>query len=277
LLIQHGISQLRLKGSASLNNPLVLMISWWEGFFDAEYLRLWEGGDLAGDADRQVAGLHAILDLKPGANVLDAPCGYGRISKPLAEQGARVLGVDYSSDMLVEAERRRGSIPREQLRYVQHDLRMPLRESGFDVALNLFSSLGYGTEADDLAILTTLRTAVRPSGLVFIETNHRDRIIADFRGRSSGQRLRDGTILLEESRFDPVAGRVETTWYWSGPSGSGEKRASIRIYTVTELVKLVEQADLHLRSVHRGCFPDPFVSDGAPVGGRLGLLAEREK
>jgi SAM-dependent methyltransferase len=178
--------------------------------------------------------------------------------------------------MLAEAERRRGSIPREQLRYLQHDLRTPLPESGFDVALNLFSSLGYGTEADDLAILDTLRTAVRPGGLVFVETNHRDRTIANHRqGGSFAQRLPDGTLLLEEPRFDPVAGRVETTWYWSGPSGSGEKRASFRVYTATELVKLIEQAGLHVRSVHRGCFPEPFIEQGTPVGGRLGVLAVR--
>jgi SAM-dependent methyltransferase len=253
------------------------MTAWWKEFFDAEYLRIWEGGELAGDAFRQVAGLRAILALQSGTSVLDAPCGYGRIAKPLAEQGCRVLGVDYSADMLAEAERRRGSIPREQLRYVQHDLRTPLTESGFDVALNLFSSLGYGTEADDLEMLETLRSAVRPGGLVFVETNHRDRTIANHRQAGSiAQRLADGTLLLEEPRFDPVAGRVDTTWYWSGPAGSGEKSASFRVYTATELVKLVEQAGLHVRSLHRGCFPEPFVQEGAAVGGRLGLLAVRE-
>ncbi len=55
---------------------------------------------------------------------------------------------------------------------------MPLEESGFDVGLNIFSSLGYGTEADDVAILSTLRAAVRPGGLVFVETMHRDRVLS---------------------------------------------------------------------------------------------------
>ena len=270
---------IRRRGRACTNSneTAVAMASWWEGFFDADYLRLWEGAEAAGDADRQVAGLHAILELQSDASVLDAPCGYGRISKLFAERGARVLGVDFSADMLAAAERRRGPIPPERLRYVQHDLRMPLSESGFDVALNLFSSLGYGTEADDLAVLDTLRTAVRPGGLVFIETNHRDRTVANLvRGGSFAQRLPDGTLLVAESRFDPVAGREETTWYWSGPGSSGEKRASIRVYTATELVKLIEQAGLRVRSVHRGCFPEPFAEEGAPAGSRLGLLAVRD-
>lgn len=146
-------------------------------------------------------------------------------------------------------------------------------ESGFDVALNIFSSLGYGSEADDIAVLSTLRAAVRPGGLVFVETMHRDRIAVGLsQNQRPANRLPDGTLLVEEPRLDPVSGRVETTWYWSGPSGSGEKSASIRSYTATELVRLLEAAGLRIRSVHNGCSPEPFVSPG----GRLGLLAIRE-
>jgi SAM-dependent methyltransferase len=247
------------------------MSAWWENFFDADYLRLWEGREEADKTEREVAGLTAVLGLLPGSKVLDAPCGYGRISRALAERGANVLGVDFSRDLLAEAERRRGDVPMERLRYRHHDLRLPLPETGFDVALNIFSSLGYGSEADDLAILSNLRGAVRPGGRVFIETLHRDRIVAN-RSQSPrhGNRLPDGTLLLEEPRLDPIAGRVETTWYWSGPGGSGEKSASVRVYTATELVRLVETAGLRFLSAHNGCSTEPFE-----ISERLGLLTAR--
>jgi SAM-dependent methyltransferase len=250
---------------------------WWETFFDADYVRIWEAAEQSGQAERQASGLWSILNLQSGCSVLDAPCGYGRISRELAERGARVLGVDLSTDMLGEAERRRGQLSSDQLRYIRHDLRQPLNDSGFDVALNLFSSLGYGSEEDDLAMLSNLRNAVRPGGLVFIETNHRDRHVAQLASRpSNASRLTDGTLLVVEDRFDPISGRVETTWYWSGPGGSGEKSSSIRVYTVTELVRLVEDAGLRFRSAYRGCFSEPFTaSDGAPAN-RLGLLASRD-
>jgi len=149
------------------------MNEWWQTFFDADYTRLWEAWIDSARTEQEIAGLWKLLDLRDGTRVLDAPCGYGRISLGLARRGAAVLGVDFSESLLNEAQRRRGEAPVERLVYRRHDLREPLPESGFDVALNIFSSLGYASEADDVAILSTLRNAVRPGGRVFIETNHR--------------------------------------------------------------------------------------------------------
>jgi hypothetical protein len=88
--------------------------------------------------------------------------------------------------------------------------------------------------------------------------------------------LPDGTLFVEEPRFDPVAGRLETTWHWSGAGGSGAKRASIRMYTATELVVLMRAAGLVVRSTHHGCSAEPFAGPGTATGSRLGVLAVRE-
>jgi len=252
------------------------MTEWWQVLFDADYIRLWGQSDVAGSADTQVSGLWSLLGLHEGSRVLDAPCGYGRLSRLLAERGAIVLGVDQSRALLDHAERERGDLPPARLRYLQHDLREPLGEGGFDCALNIFTSLGYGTEEDDVAILATLRAAVRPGGLVFVETGHRDLAVTSLaRGMQPSQRLPDGTRIIEDPHFDAISGGMETCWYWSGPSGQGKKAASLRLYTATELVRLLERAGLRFRSAHRGCTPEPFRAEGPDLGGRLGLLAER--
>ncbi|HJZ89139.1 MAG TPA: methyltransferase domain-containing protein [Polyangia bacterium] len=249
---------------------------WWHDFFDEEYVRLFAVFTPPERSQREADALWSLLGLSAGSRLLDAPCGYGRLSVPLAERGARVVGVDYSEALLRQAESARGPLPPDRLRFLRHDLRQPLSESGFDAAINVFSSLGYGSEEDDLAILRTLAAAVRPGGLVLVETNHRDVAVSMLaHGNRLAQRLDDGTLLIEEPRFDAVAGRIETSWYWSGPRGSGQKAGSLRVYSITELVRLMEAAGLRLRSAHSGLSAQPYVAQPPLMGGRVGLLAER--
>ncbi len=248
--------------------------AWWQDFFDADYVRIWGARSTPGQDE--AAALWRILALRGGCRVLDAPCGYGRVALPLARLGACVLGVDLSAALLEEAEQRRGELGPGRLRYLRHDLREPLAESGFDVALNLGTSLGYGTEDDDLAILRTLAAAVRSGAAVAIETIHRDAVAAMLAHEAApAHRLPDGTLVLEEPRLDPVAGRVETTLYWSGPSGSGRKSASIRTYALTELLRLVERAGLRIRATLVPGSGEPFQPTGPFFGGRILLVAER--
>ncbi len=246
---------------------------WWEQFFDEDYLRLWDEVWTAGEDE--AASLWRILGLGEGCRLLDAGCGYGRVSLPLARMGATVLGVDQSAPLLAEAERRRGDLDPGRLRFLRQDLRAPLADSGFDVALSLFSSLGYGTEADDAAILRTLAAAVRPGGRVVVDTNHRDVVAARLaREATPAHRLPDGTLLIEQPRFDPVAGRVETTWFWAGPRGSGQKTASIRVYTITELVRLMESVGLRFQAALHPGSGEPFSPAGPSLGGRVLLISE---
>ena len=250
------------------------MQSWWETFFDNDYIRVWGGRLSAARSEEEAEGIWQLLQLHAGSRLLDAPCGYGRLSRPLAERGAEVVAVDQSAALLAQAENDRGALPPSRLRYLRHDLRRPLDETGFDAAINVFSSLGYGTEDDDLAILATLRSAVRPGGLVLVETMHRDSAVTCFaRGSIPASRLPDGTLVVEEPSFDAITGRVNTKWFWSGPGGQGVKTASFRVYSATELVALLRRAGLCFLSAHKCCSTVPFKAEGGDMGGRLVLLA----
>ena len=48
--------------------------TWWETFFDADYLRLWGGIVPPDRAEQEVDGLWKLLGLRAGSRVLDAPC-----------------------------------------------------------------------------------------------------------------------------------------------------------------------------------------------------------
>lgn len=249
---------------------------WRQMVFDEVYLQLWDQIVDEARSEREADALWQLLRLTPGARVLDAPCGSGRLSRPLAWRGAHVVGVDQSRPMLAAALAE-GSLGLA-CEYRLADLRTPLAETDFDAAFNVFSSLGWGDEDEDQLVLLNLARAVRPGGLVFVETTHRDAVVVQLAaGATLTGRLPDGTEIVERRSFDPITGRMDLLWSWSGgPRGAGEKRASSRTYAATELVRMLTATGLRLVSAHDGCSLAPFVGPQGP-GRRLGLLAERPR
>jgi SAM-dependent methyltransferase len=247
---------------------------WWVEFFDTQYIELW--GFTRDDArsDREAEQIAALLGLGAGQRVLDAPCGYGRLSRRLATRGLEVLGLDQSAALLERAEAERpGGVA---LSYRRHDLREPFSDGGFDAALNVFSSLGYGTEDDDLAILRNLVGALRPGGTLLVETAHRDTVVAARAlGQSSCARFEDGTLMVEQSTFDPVRGESEMVFHFAGPRGTATKRGRIRLYCATELVRLVESAGARVEAVLGGLDGAAFSVEGRARTPRLAIVARR--
>lgn len=250
---------------------------WWQTFFDAEYLEMWAPIHTAERCESEADALWELLRLDEGSRVLDAPCGAGRLSVPLALRGARITGVDYSGALLDAARAAVADLELgESVELIRADLRDPIDPNGFDAAINMFSSVGYGTESDDLAIFETTAAALRPGARYFVDTMHRDVVVARrARGARAGGRLDDGTLMVEDQEFDPLTGRMETTWHWSGAGKSGHKTASIRVYSPTEILGLLEHAGFALISAHEGVTLAPFTGAGVDAGGRLGLLLER--
>jgi SAM-dependent methyltransferase len=253
------------------------MNPWWTEFFDEDYFNIF-GQLFSEEANaKQAADLWSMLELNPGCKVLDAPCGWGRLSRALALMGATVLGVDQSRTLLHFAESARGDLPPGRLRYLPHDLRTPLPESGFDLAINIFTSFGYGPEEDDIAIFRTLRNAVRPGGRVLVETNHRDLLCAYIaHGAKASRRLPDGTLFVDEPEFDAITGIAHLNWYWSGPQGSGEKHAEWRCYTPSQIVDLLARAGLSFSGAYKGLSNIPYRAEGPEAGGRLAIVAVRK-
>jgi SAM-dependent methyltransferase len=160
---------------------------------------------------------------------------------------------------------------------LQHDLRKPLHETGFDVVCNIFTSFGYGREDEDVAIFKTLRAAVRPGGRVVVETNHRDLTCAHIaQGAKVSKRLPDGTLFVADSSFDAISGVVRLNWYWSGPGGAGEKHGEWRGYTPTQILDLLRRAGLHFTGAYKGLSKTRYRAEGPKVGGRLAVIAVRE-
>jgi SAM-dependent methyltransferase len=231
---------------------------WWETFFDDDYLATYRSFKTDEEAQAEAEAIAALLALRPGAAVLDAPCGYGRISLPLARLGCAVTGVDLSDVQLVEARRAAEGVAGLEL--VRGDLlALPLPDAAFDAALNYFTSIGYFGDEGDQQVLRELHRVLRPGGRLLVETMHRDRLVSIFVPRT-WNRLPDGGLFLQERELDAATGIVREAHLRVGPDGErSERRFESRVYAVPELVRMVEAAGFAGVACYGGL-------DGRPVG-----------
>jgi SAM-dependent methyltransferase len=222
----------------------------WDELFDEIYLRTYGLRLVEADSAAEARAAASLAGVEPPAEILDAPGGFGRHAIPLAEAGYRVTVVDRSPVQLEEGRRRAGEA--EWPRWVQADFReLPSADSSFDAVLNLFSSIGYRGEDADRQMLGEFLRVLRPGGVLILETLHRDRLMTIFQPRR-WEPLENDAVLVEESRFDPVAGEIETDHILFA---EGERRAvtfRVRVYTATELVRLL--ADVGFVDIE--CFGD---------------------
>jgi SAM-dependent methyltransferase len=242
-----------------------------DAFFSDFYLRAFadDADEAATAAQAQALAAVSLATAPDNGDVLDVPCGFGRHSLPLASAGYRVVGVDRSQALLDEAARRADNA--KWPKFVQADYReLPLGEGSFDVALNLFSSLGYLGDEEDTRALAEIGRVLRPGGRLVIDIAHRDFLVRNFREKA-WQLLGGGRLLLEQDTFDPVAGVVQMTQTLVPPDGGRESRTlSLRTYSATELVAMLARAGFE----EAKCFGD---FDGGAFGPdtRLVIVARR--
>lgn len=81
-----------------------------------------------------------------GHAALDAACGTGNVSELLSQRGYDVVGVDISPQMIEAAKKKS-----EHVEYFVQDLAELELDRKFDLAISLFDSLNYITDADTLS------------------------------------------------------------------------------------------------------------------------------
>lgn len=196
-------------------------------------------------------------------NVLDLACGWGRHLTLLRDAGHDVTGVDLSLPLLRRIPGRGNDAPPSLA--AGDMLRLPFRDTAFDVVLNLATSLGlFLDDGTAVEALREARRVLRPGGLLLMEGMHRDDVVARYAPRDRWT-LDDGTEVRARRSFDALTGVSHEVLRWDGPRGPGRKRHSLRIRSATELVGVLERADLHIREVHGDW-------DGTPFGHRADRL-----
>jgi len=229
---------------------------WWETFFSGIVLDMWQQAVPEVYTQVEAAFISGLLHLPPGARILDAPCGEGRIARELAAKGYQLTGVDMARDFL-ETARARAKQQGLNIAFEPADVRSLRFVDEFDGAVCWGNSFGYFDDAGNAAMLQSLARALKPGGrLVLDASSNTESRLPNFQQH---EWARIGDILfLEENEYDHAQGRM-ITHYTFVRNGKEETRAgSHRIYTYREICGMLEDAGFAQVKSYASLNKDPF-------------------
>jgi SAM-dependent methyltransferase len=213
------------------------------------------------------------LGLEPGAAILDLGCGQGRHTVSLARRGYRMTGLDLSA-LHLRLARRAAREAGADVRWLRADMRDIPWEEEFDAVINMFTTFGYlESDEEDFRVLEAVARALRPGGCFLIDTINREMLMRRWEERGEQKGL-DGTIRIEERSFDFPTSRQHVHVAAVYPDGTRDEREiHLRLYTLTELTKMLSRAGLKFRRVWGWYGGQDYGFDSV----RMIVLAEKER
>lgn len=152
-------------------------MSWYKNWFNSEnYLKVYSHRDES-EAERLVELIIKILNLKSGSSVLDMACGSGRHAIIFAKKSFDVTAVDLSKRLISEAKSNAARFG-VNINFVLSDIldfNTPLR---FDLALNLFTSIGYfENDEDNFRVIMKAYSLLKSNGYFVLDYFNKENLL----------------------------------------------------------------------------------------------------
>jgi ubiquinone/menaquinone biosynthesis C-methylase UbiE len=230
----------------------------WTGWDDYAPFYDWEN---AQTLDRRDVQFWSRMASRVEGAVLELGCGTGRITIPVARAGARVFGVDRSSEMLAQAlKRSRRARLGARPAWIRGDIRfLPFRKSArFDLVMAPYGILQSLVRESDLKATLAAVARVLPRGGVFgvdlvpdlpVWKEYRNKV--RFRGVRRGGKSR--ITLVESVRQDRA--RKLTIFDQEYVEQRGRDRRAhrfslvFRTLTVPQMTRRLERAGFRIKAV----------------------------
>ena len=117
-------------------------MSWYNDWFNSEYyIKVYKHRDET-EAERLVKLILDNIEIEANSNILDMACGFGRHAIYFAKKGFNVTAVDLSERLIKDAKSNAQKVG-VKINFVLSDILKFESGNKFDLAVNLFTSIGY--------------------------------------------------------------------------------------------------------------------------------------
>ncbi|HEU5369030.1 MAG TPA: methyltransferase domain-containing protein [Ktedonobacterales bacterium] len=187
--------------------------------------------------DLVLPALLAALGEVAGQRICDLACGQGVIARQLAQQGARVVGIDLSERLLALARSEEAAAPLHII-YQQDDAQQcqSLADASFD---GVVCNMALMDIPDLAATVRAVQRILRPRGWFAFSITHPCIQMPD----SQWNRRDDGTIIRE-------SGNYFAEGFWMPAPGPGVRgRIGAHHRTLSTYLNSLVQAGFHIQSI----------------------------
>jgi len=241
---------------------------WCKTFFAGLALDLWRAAITSDQTRQEADSIEGRLRVRPGHRLLDVACGGGRLALELASRGYDLTAVDISAEFLTEAQAKAAEA-RLKIRWEQREMRDLPWPGAFDGVICFGNSFAYLDDEGNAAFLAAVARALKPGGRLVMDTLCAEMLLPNFQERTWFQA--GSVIMLEENRYDLDRGRFETDYTFIKEGEMEKKSGSQRLYTYSELRRLLENAGLTEIEGYGSLHLEPF----ALASHRLFLVARK--
>lgn len=242
---------------------------WFETFFQGPAVDFWTRAMTPALTLADVDFLEKTFDVKPGARLLDVPCGNGRHSIELARRGYRATGIDLSHEFLAAARAELDADWRlGDMRALLSD--GSLEAAAFDGAFCFGNSFGYLDHEGVAAFLSALAVALKPGARLAIETSMTAESILPTLVQKRWHRLGD-LMILSENRYDAAASRLDIDYTFVRDGTIETRPTSHYVFTSAESRRMLDAAGFNTLAFQGSVSGEPYQ-----LGmGRLVITAQR--
>jgi ubiquinone/menaquinone biosynthesis C-methylase UbiE len=251
--------------------------NWYENFFHGVPLDLWRKVISPEQTKAEADFLIKVLQCDAGSQLLDVPCGNGRLSFELASRGYHVTGMDISKEFIQEAMSRlsppadaggtdrvarascawnTGETPVPQ--FLLGNMRNIAGEAIYGGAYCFGNSFGFLAYSDMESFLGGAARALKPGARFVIETGMAaESALTKFETEASHQ-IEDILLTIKE-QYLAEESCIDTEYVFERNGQSESRLAKHWIYTTAEIRRMLERAGFDVLNLYGSLKFEPFL------------------